>query len=50
MPENGGPLGIAVKSSHKDPAQAVQTAMRELRKSGELPAIFKNHGLTLAAL
>ena len=49
VPESGWPLGMAVKSNYKDLAQELQKAMQELRSSGELLAIFKNHGMTLTA-
>ena len=49
VPENGWPLGMAVKADYKDLAQAMQKAMQELRSSGELLAIFKSNGMTLTA-
>jgi len=49
VPENGWPLGMAVKKDYKDLAQAMQKAMQELRSSGELQAIFKSNGMTLTA-
>ena len=49
VPENGWPLGMAVKKDYKDLAQAMQKAMQELRSSGELLAIFKSNGMTLTA-
>ena len=49
VPENGWPLGIAVKADYKDLAQAMQKAMQELRGSGELLSIFKSHGMTLTS-
>ncbi|ABM36056.1 transporter substrate-binding domain-containing protein [Polaromonas naphthalenivorans] len=49
VPENGWPLGMAVKTDYKDLAQAMQKAMQELRSSGELLAIFKSNGMTLTS-
>lgn len=49
VPENGWPLGMAIKTDYKDLAQALQKAMQELRDSGELLTIFKNHGMTLTS-
>ena len=49
IPENGWPLGMAVKAGYKDLGQALQNAMQALRSSGELLVIFKNHGMTLTA-
>jgi ABC-type amino acid transport substrate-binding protein len=49
VPESGWPLGMAIKSSYKDLAQELQKSMQELRSSGELLEIFKNHGMTLTA-
>ena len=49
IPANGWPLGMAIKSDAKDLGQAVETALQALRASGELLAIFKQHGVTLTA-
>lgn len=49
LPDNGWPIGLAVKTSHKDLGQALQAAMKDLRDSGELLAIFAQHGMTLTA-
>ena len=49
IPENGWPLGLAIKADYKDLGQALDKAMQQLRDSGELMAIFKKHGLTLTA-
>jgi len=46
---NGWPLGLAVKADNKELATALDNALTTLRESGELLAIFKSHGLTLAA-
>lgn len=47
--DTGWPVGMAIKSAHKDLGQALETAMTSLRESGELLAIFQQQGLTLAA-
>jgi ABC-type amino acid transport substrate-binding protein len=47
--DTGWPLGMAIKASHKDLGAALDTAMKALRDSGEMLAIFKQHGLTLTA-
>ena len=49
LPERGWPVGMAIKSAHKDLGQAIEAAMQQLRASGELQAIFRQHGLTLTA-
>ena len=49
LPENGWPLGMAIKSNFKDLGQALDVAMKELRDSGELLAMFKSRGMTLTA-
>jgi len=49
LPENGWPLGMAIKSSSKDLGQALDVAMKALRDSGELLAMFKTRGMTLTA-
>ena len=49
LPVNGWPIGMAIKSSFKDLGAALETAMKELRNSGELLAMFKQHGMTLTA-
>lgn len=47
--DTGWPVGMAVKSANKELAQALEVAMKSLRDSGEMLAIFKQHGLTLTA-
>lgn len=47
--DTGWPVGMAIKAAHKDLAAALDTAMKALRESGELLAMFKQHGLTLTA-
>ena len=49
LPENGWPLGMAIKSGYKDLGQALDVAMKELRENGELLAMFKARGMTLTA-
>ena len=49
IPENGWPLGMAIKSENKDLGQALEAAMKGLRESGELLAIFQQNGMTLTA-
>ena len=47
--DTGWPVGMAVKTANKELAQALEAAMKSLRDSGEMLAIFKQNGLTLAA-
>lgn len=47
--DTGWPVGMAIKAAHKDLGTALDTAMKSLRDSGELLAMFKQHGLTLTA-
>ena len=49
IPENGWPLGMAIKAENKDLGQALELAMKGLRESGELLAMFQQNGLTLMA-
>jgi ABC-type amino acid transport substrate-binding protein len=49
VPETGWPVGMAIKSEHKELGQALDAALQALRNSGELLAIFQKHGLTLTA-
>jgi ABC-type amino acid transport substrate-binding protein len=49
LPDNGWPLGMAIKSNYKDLGQALDVAMKELRENGELLAMFKTRGMTLMA-
>jgi polar amino acid transport system substrate-binding protein len=48
-PSNGWPLGLAIKAGNKDLGQAIEVALRELRDSGEMLAIFRQHDMTLTA-
>ena len=49
IPENGWPLGLAIKAANKDLGQAIEAAFRELRSNGELLALFQRRGMTLTA-
>ena len=49
VPPNGWALGMAVKSDNKELAKQLDDALENMRKSGELLAIFQAHGMTLAA-
>ena len=49
IPENGWPLGLAIKAANKDLGQALEVAFRELRSNGELLAMFQKRGMTLTA-
>jgi ABC-type amino acid transport substrate-binding protein len=49
IPDNGWPLGMAIKAESKDLGQALERAMKGLRDSGELLAIFQKNGMTLTA-
>jgi ABC-type amino acid transport substrate-binding protein len=46
---NGWPLGMAVKKDNRELIDALDSAMAELRSSGELLQVFKSQGLTLVA-
>ena len=47
--DTGWPVGMAIKAAHKDLGAALDMAMKSLRESGELLAMFKQNGLTLTA-
>ena len=49
IPENGWPLGLAIKAENKDLGQAIEAAFKELRGNGELLAMFQQRGMTLTA-
>lgn len=49
VPDNGWPLGMAIKTDHKELGQALEKAMAELRASGQLLALFQQQGMTLTA-
>lgn len=49
MPElriSSWPLGLAVKADHPNLANALQTAMHDLRQDGTLAEIFNRHGIS----
>ena len=46
-PAQGWLVGMAIKAGSDDLGQALQQALQSLRDSGELLALFKQHGLTL---
>lgn len=45
--DHGWPLGMAVKSSNKALASALESALQRLRDKGQLQAMFHDQGLTL---
>ncbi|MBS0293823.1 MAG: transporter substrate-binding domain-containing protein [Proteobacteria bacterium] len=49
VPAQGWLVGMAIKAGNEELGQALQQALQSLRGSGELLAIFKQHGLTLTA-
>ena len=49
VPPQGWLVGMAIKATNDELGQALQQALQSLRGSGELLAIFKQHGLTLTA-
>ncbi|MGQ3227246.1 MAG: substrate-binding periplasmic protein, partial [Hydrogenophaga sp.] len=49
VPDTGWPVGMAIKAEHKDLGLALEGALKSMRDSGELLAIFQQHGLTLTA-
>jgi len=49
VPSQGWLVGMAIKARNEELGQALQQALQSLRGSGELLAIFKQHGLTLTA-
>lgn len=49
LPDNGWPVGMAIKAEHKDLGQALEAALNAIRSSGELLSIFKQHGMSLTA-
>lgn len=49
VPDNGWPVGMAIKAEHRALGQALEAALQALRNSGELLAIFKQQGMTLTA-
>lgn len=49
IPNNGWPVGMAVKKSNNDLAQALDAALKSLRDSGELLKLFQAQGMTFTA-
>jgi polar amino acid transport system substrate-binding protein len=49
IPNNGWPVGMAVKKSNRELGQAIEDALKSLRDSGELLKIFQQQGMTLTA-
>lgn len=49
VPPQGWLAGMAIKARNEELGQALKQALESLRGSGELLAIFKQHGLTLTA-
>ncbi len=49
LQDQGWPLGMATKSSHRALAGALEDALKRLRDKGELVAMFRERGLTLVA-
>jgi polar amino acid transport system substrate-binding protein len=49
IPNNGWPVGMAVKKSNKELGQAIETALQSLRDNGELLKIFQQQGMTFTA-
>ncbi|HSV80142.1 MAG TPA: transporter substrate-binding domain-containing protein [Ramlibacter sp.] len=49
MPVQGWPIGLAIRAADKDLGQGLEQALRELRASGEMLALFQKRGMTLTA-
>ena len=49
LPPQGWPVGMAIKAQHKELGRALDEALQNMRSTGELQALFRQHGLTLAA-
>jgi ABC-type amino acid transport substrate-binding protein len=47
LPRDGWAVGMAVRSGDEDVARLLQTAINEMRASGELREIFARHGVRL---
>lgn len=47
VPAQGWVVGMAIKAGNDELGKALQQALQQLRSSGELLALFKQHGLTL---
>jgi ABC-type amino acid transport substrate-binding protein len=49
LADNGWPIGMAVKSSNKQLAHALEAALQKIRSDGRLLAIYRDRGMTLVA-
>ncbi|OAD42021.1 hypothetical protein LPB72_12225 [Hydrogenophaga crassostreae] len=49
IPNNGWPVGMAVKKTNKELALALDAALKTIRESGELLRLFQQQGMTLTA-
>jgi len=49
MPAQGWPIGLAIVAAHKELGQGLEQALREIRASGEMLALFQKRGMTLTA-
>lgn len=49
LADNGWPIGMAVKSSHKQLAHALEAALQKVRADGRLLTMYRERGLTLVA-
>jgi ABC-type amino acid transport substrate-binding protein len=49
LADNGWPIGMAVKSSNKQLANALDMALQKVRADGRLLAMYRDRGLTLVA-
>lgn len=49
LADNGWPIGMAVKTSHKQLAMALEAALNKIRADGRLLAIYRDRGMTLVA-
>ena len=49
IPNNGWPVGMAVKKSNRALGEALERALKSLRENGELLRIFQQQGMTLTA-
>ena len=47
--DTGWPVGMAIKSGHKELGLALEAALKSLREGGELLKIFQQQGMTLTA-
>ena len=49
LADNGWPIGMAVKSSNKQLAHALEAALQKIRADGRLVAMYRERGMTLVA-